>query len=48
MVMAQRDAERATERVAMLLTPTEKAAEADRPSRLGLSLVLFFLDAGAS
>ena len=36
--MTQRGAERATERVAVLMTPTEKAAYVDRASSLGLSL----------
>ena len=52
MVMARQDAERAperaTERVAVLMTPTEKAAYADRASSLGLSLGQFFREAGAS
>jgi len=48
MVMAQRDAERATERVAVLMTPSEKATNANRASSLGLSLGLFFREAGAS
>jgi hypothetical protein len=41
----QRNRERATELVAVLMTPTEKAAYADRASRLGLSLVQFFREA---
>ena len=40
--------ERATERVAVLMTPTEKAAYADRASSLGLSLGQFFREAGAA
>ena len=46
--MARQGVERATERVAVLMTPTEKAAYADRASRLGLSLGQFFREAGAS
>ncbi len=48
MVTARQDAERATERVAVLMTPTEKAAYTDRASSLGLSLGQFFREAGAS
>ena len=48
MVMAQRDAEGATERIAVLMTPSEKAAYANRASSLGLSLGQFFREAGAS
>jgi hypothetical protein len=48
MPLAQRDAERATERVAVLMTPTEKAAFVDRASSLGLSLGQFFREAGAA
>lgn len=48
MVMAQREAELATARVAVFRTPTEKPAYADRASILGLSLGQFFRDAGAS
>jgi hypothetical protein len=48
MVMTRRDAERATERVVVLMTPTEKAAYVDRASSLGLSLGQFFREAGAS
>ena len=44
----QRSPERATERVAVLMTPTEKAAYADRASSLGLSLGQFFREAGAA
>ncbi len=44
----ERATERATERVAVLMTPTEKAAYADRASSLGLSLGQFFREAGAS
>jgi hypothetical protein len=40
--------ERATERVAVLMTPTEKAAYADRAQSLGLSLGQFFREAGAA
>lgn len=40
--------ERATERVAVLMTPSEKSAYADRASRLGLSLGQFFREAGAA
>ena len=40
--------ERATERVAVLMTPAEKAAYADQASRLGLSLGQFFREAGAA
>jgi hypothetical protein len=46
--MAREGVERATERVAVLMTPTEKAAYADRASSLGLSLGQFFREAGAS
>lgn len=48
MVTTQRAAERATERVSVLNTPTEKAAYVDRDSSLGLSLGQFFREAGAS
>jgi len=48
MAMVRRDAERATERVAVLMTPSEKATYANRASSLGLSLVQFFREAGAS
>jgi hypothetical protein len=41
-------AERATERVAVLMTPAEKAAYADHASRMGLSLGQFFREAGAA
>lgn len=41
-------AERATERVAVLMTPTEKAAYANRASSMGLSLGQFFREAGAA
>ena len=41
-------AERATERVAVLMTPSEKAVYADRASSLGLSLGQFFREAGAA
>jgi hypothetical protein len=40
--------ERATERVAVLMTPTEKAAYTDRASSMGLSLGQFFREAGAA
>lgn len=40
--------ERATERVAVLMTPTEKATYAHRASSLGLSLGQFFREAGAA
>jgi len=46
--MARRDAERATERVAVLMTATEKATYVERASSLGLSLGQFFREAGAS
>ena len=46
--MTQRDAERRTERVAVLMTATEKFAHADRASTLSLSLVQFCREAGAS
>ena len=39
---------RATERVAVLMTPSEKLAYAERASRLGLSLGQFFREAGAA
>lgn len=45
---ARSGCERATERVAVLMTPTEKAAYADRASSLGLSLGQFFREAGAA
>jgi hypothetical protein len=48
MVMSPRGAERATERVVVLMTTTEKAACVDRASSLGLSLGQFFREAGAS
>ena len=41
-------AERATERVAVLMTPTEKATYVDRASSMGLSLGQFFREAGAA
>ena len=41
-------AERATERVAVLMTPREKATFADRASCMGLSLGQFFREAGAA
>lgn len=40
--------ERPTERVAVLMTPAEKATYADHASRLGLSLGQFFREAGAA
>lgn len=40
--------ERATERVAVLMTPTEKAAYSDRAHSLGLSLGQFFREAGSA
>ena len=46
--MARLGDERATERVAVLMTPTEKAAYAARASSLGLSLGQFFREAGAA
>jgi len=46
--MARRDAERATERVAVLMTATEKATYVERTSSLGLSLGQFFRKTGAS
>jgi hypothetical protein len=45
---SQHPSERATERVAVLMTPTEKAAYADRASSLGLSLGQFFREAGVA
>jgi hypothetical protein len=48
MVVTPQGAERATERVAVLMTPTEKAAYVDRASSLGLSLGQFFREADAS
>jgi len=47
-MVPDRDTERATERVAVLMTPTEKAAYADRAHSLGLSLGQFFREAGAA
>ena len=44
----QHRSERATERIAVLMTPTEKAAYADRANSLGLSLGQFFREAGAA
>jgi hypothetical protein len=41
-------AERATERVAVLMTPKEKSTYADRASSMGLSLGQFFREAGAA
>jgi hypothetical protein len=40
--------ERATERVAVLMTPAEKATYAEQASRMGLSLGQFFREAGAA
>lgn len=40
--------QRATEGVAVLMTPAEKAADADRASSMGLSLGQFFREAGAA
>jgi len=40
--------DRATERVAVLMTPTEKAAFADRAHSLGISLGQFFREAGSA
>ena len=40
--------ERATERVAVLMTPSEKAIYSDRARGLGLSLGQFFREAGAA
>ena len=44
----QHPPERATERVAVLMTPKEKAVYADRAHSLGLSLGQFFREAGAA
>ena len=44
----QHPSERATERVAVLMTPTEKAVYADWANSLGLSLGQFFREAGAA
>ena len=44
----QHPSERATERVAVLMTPTEKAVYTDRAHSLGLSLGQFFREAGAA
>jgi hypothetical protein len=41
-------AERATERVAVLMTPKEKSTYVDRASSMGLSLGQFFREAGAA
>lgn len=46
--MAGNSAERATERVAVLMTPSEKAVYVDRASGMGLSLGQFFREAGAA
>ena len=40
--------QRATERVAVLMTPAEKSAYADQADRMGLSLGQFFREAGAA
>ena len=40
--------DRATERVAVLMTAAEKLAYADQASRMGLSLGQFFREAGAA
>ena len=40
--------QRATERVAVLMTAAEKSAYADRADRMGLSLGQFFREAGAA
>ena len=40
--------ERATERVAVLMTSTEKAAYTDQASRMGLSLGQFFREEGVA
>jgi hypothetical protein len=40
--------ERASERVAVLMTPTEKAAFADRAHSLGISLGQFLREAGSA
>jgi len=48
MPMAREGVERATQRVAVLMTPMEKAAYTDRANSLGLSLGQFFREAGAS
>jgi len=40
--------QRASERVAVLMTPAEKAAYADQASSMGLSLGQFFREAGAA
>jgi KaiC/GvpD/RAD55 family RecA-like ATPase len=45
---AKPGAERATERVAVLMTQTEKAAYTEQASRMGLSLGQFFREAGAA
>ena len=45
---SDRPGERASERVAILMTPSEKARYAERANRLGLSLGQFFREAGAA
>ena len=47
-ISSKTSGERATERVAVLMTPAEKAAYADHASRMGLSLGQFFREAGAA
>ena len=47
-MIPERATERATERVAVLMTPTEKAAYADRAHSLGMSLGQFFREAGSA
>lgn len=42
------DKQRATERVAVLMTPAEKTAYAEKASSMGLSLGQFFREAGAA
>ena len=48
MMAAKPTASRATERVAVLMTPAEKAAYAQRASDLGMSLGQFFREAGSA
>ncbi len=40
--------ERATERVAVLMTPAEKTSYAEKANSMGLSLGQFFREAGAA
>lgn len=47
-MVGKRLQDRATERVAVLMTPAEKSAFAERASSLGLSLGQFFREAGAA